>query len=134
MRCRPNKWAIAPALLRLGMSVAVAWLIFVAAAPAATFAPHPGKLWLALTGTNPAAEYERLVGKHVAVLGSFIRWDGGYEWAIQAAAANQSRLLLHVSTANGQHEPEVISPGEIARGDGDDFLISLNRRLAEQGQ
>ena len=116
------------------MPVAVAWLIFAPAAPAATFAPHSGELWLALTGTNPAPDYERLVGRHVAVLGSFIRWDGGYQWAIRAATDNRSRLLLHVSTANGQHEPEVISPGEIARGDGDDFLISLNRRLAEHGQ
>lgn len=134
MRCRRKRWPPASARLRLGLSVAVAWLVLAAGAPAATLAPHPGRLWLALTGTNPAPEFERLVGKHVAVLGSFIRWDGGYEWAIRAAAANRSRLLLHVSTANGQHQPGVISPGEIARGDGDDFLISLNRRLAEQGR
>jgi hypothetical protein len=121
-------------LLRLGLPVAIAWLVFVTGARAETFAPHSGRLWLALTGTNPVSEYEHLVGKHAAVLGNFIRWDGGYEWAIRRAIANHSRLLLHVSTASGQHEREVISPGEIARGDGDDFLISLNRRLARLGQ
>jgi hypothetical protein len=116
------------------MPVAAAWLLFVTTASAATIAPPSGELWLGLTGTNPASDYESLVGKHVAVLGNFIRWDGSYEWASRRAIANRSRLLLHVSTASGQREPEVISPREIARGEGDDFLISLNRRLAGLGQ
>jgi hypothetical protein len=116
------------------MSVGLAWLLLVPGASAETFAPPSGELWHALTGTNPVSDYESRVGKHVAVLGNFIRWDGSYEWAIRRAIANRSRVLLHVSTASGQHEPEVISPGAIARGEGDDFLISLNRRLAELGQ
>jgi hypothetical protein len=109
-------------------------LLFAAAASAATFAPPAGKVWHGLTGTNPVARYEKLVHKHVAVLGEFIRWDARYEWAIREAIANHSRPLLHVSTANGQREPGVISPGAIARGRGDGFLISLNLHLAQYGQ
>jgi hypothetical protein len=54
--------------------------------------------------------------------------------AIRKATLNQSRLLLHVSTASGQHRREVISPGAIARGKGDGFLISFNRRMARHGE
>jgi hypothetical protein len=124
------------AMLRCSFWVLVAhvWLLFAAGASAATFAPPAGKVWDGLTGTNPASEYENLVHKHVAVRGEFIRWDARYEWAIRAAIANHSRPLLHVSTANGQREPEVISPGAIASGRGDGFLISLNLHLAQYGQ
>jgi len=103
-------------------------------AGAATFTPPPGKVWNAVSGANPSSSYQGRVRSHAAVRGNFIRWAGSYEWAIRDATANRSRLLLHVSTASGQHRPEVISPGEIARGRGDGFLVSFNRRLAQHGQ
>src|SRR6185503_474413 len=115
----------------MGLLVAFACLAGVPAAQSATFAPPSGEVWHALTGANPTSQYEDRVGKHVAVRGSFIRWGGSYEWAIREADSNRSRLLLHVSTASGQHESEVISPGAIARGKGDRFLMSFNRRMAE---
>jgi phosphatidylcholine synthase len=77
--------------------------------------------------------YEDRVGKHAAVRGTFIRWGSSYEWAIRKATANHSRLLLHISTASGQHAREVISPGAIAHGNGDGFLLSFNRRMARYG-
>jgi hypothetical protein len=114
--------------------VALVFALSGSKASAATFVPPSGKVWNAVTGSNPTSYYERLVGKHVAVRGNFIRWGGSYDWAIRDATASQSRVLLHVSTASGQHQPEVISPGAIARGRGDEFLVSLNRRPAEHGQ
>jgi hypothetical protein len=130
--CRP---AVRFVPLALGVLLgAVMCLSAPAAASAATFTPPPGKVWHALTGANPTSYYQGRVGKHVAVRGTFIRWGGGYEWAIRKADANHSRLLLHVSTASGQHQPEAISPGAIARGQGDGFLISFNRRMAQHGQ
>ena len=118
----------------MGLLASFACLAGVPAAQSATFAPPSGEVWHALTGANPTSHYEDRVGKHVAVRGSFIRWGGSYEWAIREADSNRSRLLLHVSTASGQHEPEVISPGAIVRGRGDRFLVSFNRRMAEHGQ
>jgi hypothetical protein len=103
-------------------------------APAATYAPPAGKVWHGLSGSNPTSYYEGPVRKDVAIRGNFIRWRGTYDWAIRQADANHSRVLLHMSTASGQHQPEVISPGGIARGRGDHFLISLNRNLAAHGQ
>jgi hypothetical protein len=124
-------------LLHHALSAALAvgaCLVSPPAAAAETYAPPPGKVWHALTGSNPTSSYQSRVGKHVAVRGSFIRWGSSYEWAINEAASNDSRLLLHVSTAVGQHQPEAISPGAIARGEGDRFLVSLNRRLGRIGQ
>jgi hypothetical protein len=116
-----------------GAVVAVVALLAGPPATAATYAPAPGRVWHALTGTKPASWYESRVGKHAAIRGSFIRWGGSYDWAIRNADAAHARVLLHVSTASGQHEPEVISPGAIARGAGDGFLVSLNRKLAAHG-
>ena len=41
--------------------------------------------------------------------------------------------MLHLGTAQGQNLPERISPGQIARGDGDGFLIGLTRDIAGVG-
>ena len=42
--------------------------------------------------------------------------------------------MLHISTAQNYGIPEVISPRAIARGEGDDYLLALNRRIAEAGE
>jgi hypothetical protein len=124
-RLAPRALAVLPAALACLLS---------GSASAATYAPPAGKVWHALSGSNPTSYYEGRVRKHVAIRGSFIRWGGTYDWAIHQADANHSRVLLHLSTASGQHQREVISPGGIARGQGDRFLISLNRNLAAHGQ
>jgi hypothetical protein len=115
---------------RLSLSVLIL-IPFAWAAPASagTFTPPAGQVWHALSGANPTSYYQGRVDRHVAVRGSFIRWGGSYEWAIREADVNRSRLLLHVSTASGQHQRDAI-----ARGGGDGFLLSLNRRLAQHGQ
>jgi len=41
--------------------------------------------------------------------------------------------MLHLSTAPGQHRAGRISPGAIARGDGDAYLVRLGATLAEHG-
>ena len=42
--------------------------------------------------------------------------------------------MLHISTAQNYGVPEVISPRGIARGQGDAYLLSLNRRIDEAGE
>ena len=41
--------------------------------------------------------------------------------------------MYHLSTSKGQNLPERFSPGEIARGKGDGYLIALTRSMAEMG-
>ena len=45
-----------------------------------------------------------------------------------------ARLMLHISTAQSYGVREVISPRGIARGQGDAYLLSLNRRIDEAGE
>ena len=40
--------------------------------------------------------------------------------------------MLHISTQDGYGTPERVTPRGIARGQGDDYLLRLNRRLAER--
>jgi hypothetical protein len=134
MYCRPKNGRAGRFRCSIWLLVTSAWLFFAAGASAATFAPPGDRVWNSLTGTNPVSGYEHLVDKHVAVWGNFVRWGGSYKWAIREAIENRSRPLLHVSTAGGQHEPEVISPGGIAHGQGDGFLMSLNLHLAQYGR
>ena len=42
--------------------------------------------------------------------------------------------MLHISTQDGYGVPEVISPRGIARGQGDRYLLALNRRIDEAGR
>jgi hypothetical protein len=42
--------------------------------------------------------------------------------------------MLHVSTNAGYGEPEQITPGGIAQGAGDSYLLSLNRKIAAFGE
>ena len=42
--------------------------------------------------------------------------------------------MLHVSTQDGYGTRELITPRGIARGEGDRYLLSLNRRIAEAGE
>jgi hypothetical protein len=45
-----------------------------------------------------------------------------------------TRLMLHISTAQNYGVPEIISPLAISRGNGDAYLLSLNRRIDEAGE
>jgi hypothetical protein len=42
--------------------------------------------------------------------------------------------MLHVSTQDGYGTRELITPRGIARGEGDRYLLSLNRRIAEAAE
>ena len=41
--------------------------------------------------------------------------------------------MYHLSTSKGQNLPERFSPGQIARGAGDGFLLALTRDIAAAG-
>ena len=60
------------------------------------------------------------------------QWDGGFDYAFRAADAAGARLMLHISTQDGYGTPERVTPRGIARGQGDAYLLRLNRRLGEE--
>ncbi|MBA2631186.1 MAG: hypothetical protein H0U84_09240 [Thermoleophilaceae bacterium] len=73
-------------------------------------------------------------GKHPAVFGYFITWSAkksALHWLgfrLSDATEQRSRVMLNVQPPAG------LSPGAIARGKGDDFLVAMTRLLSEQGQ
>jgi hypothetical protein len=117
--------------MRRCLSLAV--LIFALAAGPAhaqVFAPPSGKVFTGVSGGVSATSFTSDVGKHPAVFGVFTFWNADFNYAFKAARQAHSRLMLHISTNHGYGEPEVITPRGIARGNGDGYLIALNRRIA----
>lgn len=106
------------------------------AAPAhgAAFVPPPGKVYVGMSGGWTGDPFSRQVGTDVAVFGAFVQWYGRTEHAFRAADQTGARLMLHISTQDGYGTREVITPLGIARGEGDRYLLSLNRRIAAQGE
>jgi hypothetical protein len=116
--------------------VLTAVLLVVTAAPARAqvFGPPPGKVFTGLTGSNSVAKFSDEVGKKPAVFGFFTYWNASNEYTFRYAEQAGARLMLHISTAQNYGIPEVISPLGIARGDGDGYLLALNRRIDEAGE
>ena len=117
----------------------VAILLLAGALPAtAGGAPYtaPGNkvLWGGQGGytAGSIADFERQSGKHPAVFNFFIDWgaqDGWLGGRLEDARRQGSLAMLSLSTSG-----TAISPRDLARGDGDGFLVRLNRRMAEHGQ
>ena len=120
----PPRWL--PALLSL---LALACLPGTAAA---AYEPPDGKVWNGLTAGFDASEFESRTGKHAAIWQHFIAWGGSYQYTLENS--RRARLAPDAASARaGQNLPERISPGEIARGDGDGFLVGLTRDIAGVG-
>ena len=75
-------------------------------------------------------DFERRAGKHPAVWQHFVAWGGNYQYTIDNSRSADARPMYHLSTSKGQNLPERFSPGEIARGKGDGFLVALTRDIA----
>jgi len=96
----------------------------------AAFLPVGGHVFQGVAG-KPTAAYQQAVAKHPAVYEDFIAW-GQYLPAIGGdAVAARARLMIHITTAYGSRE--AITPGGIASGQGDSWLVGLNRRLYDSG-
>jgi hypothetical protein len=117
-----------PLLLAL---LLLAWLP--ASSLAAPYAPPKGKVWNGLTAGSDASDFESRTGKHPAIWQHFIAWGGHYQYTLQNSRGANARLMYHLSTSKGQNMPERFSPGEIARGEGDGFLVELTRDIAAVG-
>jgi hypothetical protein len=104
----------------------------------AAFRPPAGKAFHGVSDTFeglPAVKhFQRQVGSHPAVLNEFFRWRTPLTTgALQRWRASGSRGFISLSTAPGG-EPEMIRPGQIARGLGDRYILRLNQSIARSGQ
>src|SRR4051794_10497107 len=120
---------------RLVLATALALSLAVPArAGADVFGPPSGKVFTGLSGSTSTASFTAQVGKHPAVFGFFTQWWGNNHFIFDSARASHSRLMLHISTNHGYGEPEKVTPGGIAKGVGDSYLLSLNRKIADYGE
>ena len=120
---------LVPIALAASLSLSTA-----APATAAPYLPPKGKVFHGVTAGFDVADFRARTGKSPAIWQHFVRWGGSLNYAFDNSHRAGARTMLHISTAKGQNMPGVISPGGIARGDGDGFLVGLNRLMAAQGE
>jgi hypothetical protein len=101
-----------------------------AGASAQQFLPPTGKVFAGVTD-QPISGYVRAVGKHPAVYQEFVAWGQYLPTITQDASNARARLMMHISTSFGSSE--AITPGQIAAGQGDSWLIGLTHALFDSG-
>jgi len=100
-----------------------------ASARSAVLKPPPGKVFFGVTDTgegNDFRDFAKAVGKHPPVLQTFHPWDNSWKKSMARWRAVRARPMLHITT-RADDGTEVITPRQIARGRGDDYLIRINR-------
>jgi hypothetical protein len=96
--------------------------------------PARGKVLTGVAMGESLTDFGTRVGRPPTVWEHFIAFDRPYAWAIQRARGAGTRLMVHLSTADGQDQPGTISPRAIARGEGDRWLVGLRDDLARLGR
>lgn len=114
-------------LLLLGSVILLGQVV--PSAGAAVLGPHKGKTFTGVsddgTGTGFRG-FEEMAGKHPAVLQTFHPWGNGLDIAFARWRRLDVRPMLHISTADDETRAELITPRQIARGAGDEYLLRLN--------
>jgi hypothetical protein len=98
-------------------------LVLLTAAPATAkpYTAAPGKIALGVAGRATTADYERAHGRAPSVFQTF-------------AAKLDAAPMVHISTADGPGAAERVTPRGIARGEADDWLVTLQGRAAAAGR
>ena len=95
--------------------------------------PPKGRVFFGVTDTGKASGFESFaeaVGAHPAVVETYHPYGNSLHEALPRWEQIHARPILHISTAAGSDRHEVITPKGIARGQGDDYLLRLNRSFA----
>jgi hypothetical protein len=117
----------------------VAALLMTTPAPTAArkFTPRHHRIFHGVSDTANNRDFHRFrerVGAHPAVLENFYHWDTPLtSGALQRWRQTRTRGVLSLSTAPGG-QPEAISPRQIAKGRGDDYIVRLNQTIAKSKQ
>jgi hypothetical protein len=110
-------------------------LAFSTTASAGLLEPRGKKVWFGSSDTGDPADFgafSTAVSKHPAVIQSFRTWGSDFPDSIQRWQTARARPVLHITTADNSDGHELITPRAIAQGDGDEYLIRLNRLFYEK--
>ncbi len=105
------------------------------AAGAGLLEPPGKKVWFGVSDTgDPASfgEFSTAVSKHPALIESFRTWGAEFPDSIRRWQTARARPMIHITTADNNDGHEIITPRAIAHGDGDEYLIRLNRLFFEK--
>ncbi len=102
-----------------------------ATASAPVLTPAPGLIYTGVS-SGSAQQFADEVGKHPAVYGEFVNWGQSIHYAFNDAAGAHARLMLHISTGPAGHG--VITPQQIAEGQGDSYLLTLSGLIASHAE
>jgi hypothetical protein len=98
-----------------------------ALAPAAFARPYLG---LAL---GDATRFGAQTGQRTALRNIYLGWDQGYRWgsSFDRIIPTLGRIpMISITTFHWPSKKETLTPGQIARGAGDEYLIALNAAIA----
>jgi hypothetical protein len=121
-------------------ALAVAVLCSIAA-PAAAAAgggalePRGNRVFFGISDTGDSADFgafSQVMDKHPALIQTFRTWGSDFPESIERWQEARARPVLHITTADNNDGHELISPRAIAKGDGDGYLIRLNRVFWEK--
>jgi hypothetical protein len=127
----PNCWL--KVRLRRSLVTPILAAILLVSAPvyasARAYLPPPGEIYQGVT-IQPISIYEHATHKHPAIYQVFSAWGQWLPAIFNDAQATRARLMIHISTDSGSSE--AITPGQIARGNGDAWLMALNQEIASR--
>jgi hypothetical protein len=131
MSCRRPRGMRRALLLALAISA----LTLLCAGPAFALSLVPPKPDVLLGASDRGSTEEfnsfaELTGKHPALMETFFGWGNTPNKAFERWRETQTRPVVAISTQNAQTLEEIITPEQIAMGDGDDYLLQLNSFFA----
>ncbi len=100
------------------------------AAQAASLQPRGDRIFFGTSDTGNSADFghfSEALAKHPALIESFRTWGTDFPESIERWQAARARPVLHISTADKHDGHELISPRAIAEGEGDGYLLRLNK-------
>ncbi|HWN73574.1 MAG TPA: glycosyl hydrolase [Solirubrobacterales bacterium] len=122
----------------VALACAAALLLALTAAPAGAFSllkPPGKKVYFGISDTGDMADFGHFsdaVHKHPAVIESFRTWGSDFPDSIQRWQTARARPMIHISTADNNDGHELITPAQIAAGQGDRYLVRLNKLFFEK--
>ena len=101
------------------------------------YVPPRGKAFHGVSGTVGGPpdfkQFQHRVGAHPAVINDYLSWGTPLTTgALQQWRETSTRGMLSLSTRSS--DPEILRPGQIARGRGDDYIVRLNQSIAASNQ
>ena len=103
-------------------------------ARAAKLTPPSGKIYFGVTDTGESShfrDFAKAVGKHPPVIQTFHQWGNSWDKSLPRWRALKARPMLHMTTRADNGE-ELITPRQIAKGRGDDYLVRINTQAARR--